>query len=345
MNNKIVCNIEQDLSIWESINKLVSLKSEHREEIKRILMYSISSLLRLSNTAWRKLDIKDILFKQDVPNYLKELFEGYCTFLWLWKMCFYVSKWDRFIEKSFQKWNTKFNLKSINRNNISKSNLAPFFNNKCEYISKCWFYITNKISNKWNKCFCIKVNDYVYLSWENNTTNVSIEDKVEIIISFASVLRTKYDKFLWHKDQLTWLILRQWFSNLINFYKEWSLIFFDIDHFKNINDTYWHSIWDNVLKKIWSILKNNIRSQDILCRYWWEEFIVFLPELWTEQSFNIAERIRKIVENTDFWFENNKITISAWISKYENWKLEESIHNADKKLYTSKQTWRNKTTI
>ncbi|MCG0274916.1 MAG: sensor domain-containing diguanylate cyclase [Thermosediminibacteraceae bacterium] len=79
-----------------------------------------------------------------------------------------------------------------------------------------------------------------------------------------------------------------------------SLIIIDIDHFKSFNDNYGHLVGDNVLKKLAEILKQNVRSNDIVGRYGGEEFAIILPDTSGSEAYAIAERIRKAVEGTEF---------------------------------------------
>ena len=117
-----------------------------------------------------------------------------------------------------------------------------------------------------------------------------------------------------------------------------SLIIFDIDHFKNINDTYGHQIGDIVIQKTSEIIKNNIRKNDIACRYGGEEFVIFLYDCDIDDGYDIAEKIRQKVENQELKIENKtiKYTISAGISNKGN-NIEEMIKNADEMLYKAKE--------
>jgi len=124
------------------------------------------------------------------------------------------------------------------------------------------------------------------------------------------------------------------------------LIIFDIDHFKNINDTYGHLAGDAVLRHLAGVVKNNVRREDMLARYGGEEFAIILPEVELSGARIIADKIRKLVEGTRFRFEETDIpvTISLGIAACgENLKEpSEFIKAADEKLYEAKQTGRNR---
>jgi diguanylate cyclase (GGDEF)-like protein len=129
-----------------------------------------------------------------------------------------------------------------------------------------------------------------------------------------------------------------------------SLVMVDIDHFKKVNDTFGHAGGDQVLCKISSLLKNSVRKKDTVARYGGEEFILILPEASLESSFVIAERIRRMVENTPFEIGRAQvnITISMGISNFPNHQAkskEELVKMADQALYDAKRGGRNKVCI
>ena len=129
-----------------------------------------------------------------------------------------------------------------------------------------------------------------------------------------------------------------------------SLVMVDIDHFKKVNDTLGHTEGDQALCKISSLLKNSVRKKDIVARYGGEEFILILPETFLEESFVIAERIRRLVENTSFEVGKAQVnlTVSMGISNFPSHRAkskEELIRMADQALYDAKGGGRNKVCI
>ena len=129
-----------------------------------------------------------------------------------------------------------------------------------------------------------------------------------------------------------------------------SVIIADIDFFKRVNDDYGHVIGDKVLKEFAKLLKDSIRkSTDWIGRYGGEEFLIVLNNSNTEEAYKRAEELRKLVEDTEFCFENLTIKITASFGAYSlnNTRLdsESLISNADKNLYEAKRTGRNKTII
>ena len=125
-----------------------------------------------------------------------------------------------------------------------------------------------------------------------------------------------------------------------------TVITFDIDHFKNINDTYGHPVGDVVLAEIGKIIKERVRETDKAGRFGGEEFIILLPHTDTEGAIRVAESIRAEVEKSNP--ANIQVTISAGIMEYDSTSkltMEEVFKKADNALYASKRGGRNKITI
>ncbi len=116
-----------------------------------------------------------------------------------------------------------------------------------------------------------------------------------------------------------------------------------------VNDTYGHPVGDQVLKELAQRLRSNLRSIDILSRYGGEEFVILLPETNTEGALDVAERIRKTVEEKPFSPNNLSlwITISQGVTimNKDNCSLKELIQQADEAAYQSKDAGRNLVTL
>jgi len=128
-----------------------------------------------------------------------------------------------------------------------------------------------------------------------------------------------------------------------------SVIMFDIDHFKKVNDTYGHQIGDDVLIHVAKEIKKHCRISDIPSRFGGEEFAVLLTETNSEGAFIFAEKIRKNVEEMIFASDDTKfrITISAGVVTFPETGAAsdlELLNYADRALYESKETGRNKST-
>ncbi len=124
-----------------------------------------------------------------------------------------------------------------------------------------------------------------------------------------------------------------------------SLIMFDVDDFKNINDKHGHQTGDNVLKELSSIAAGEARDTDLLSRWGGEEFLLLCPETNEKGSGEIAERIRDATEKTDF---NNglRITISVGVATHHpEDTLDNLLNRADKAMYHAKENGKNQVTI
>lgn len=158
-------------------------------------------------------------------------------------------------------------------------------------------------------------------------------------------------------DRLTGLYNRgHWEELLVQEYRRCSrngrvssLLMFDIDHFKKVNDTYGHQAGDAVICALADVLRHTQRDTDIAGRYGGEEFVVILPDTNAQQAYAFAERLRKCIETTIVKFENQSLSFQVSIGVCQ---LEESIDNAqawlslsDQALYQSKNNGRNRTTV
>jgi two-component system cell cycle response regulator len=156
-------------------------------------------------------------------------------------------------------------------------------------------------------------------------------------------------------DALTGAHNRRYFMNHMRrelkrarrFGSEVSLLVFDIDHFKHINDTYGHLAGDAVLRQLGALIKNRVRRDDVPARTGGEEFAVILPEVGVEGAVQLAEKLRMAVESSTFKFEGTQIPVTISIGVAE-WTPEvvdpqELVKATDEKLYEAKRTGRNRT--
>lgn len=126
-----------------------------------------------------------------------------------------------------------------------------------------------------------------------------------------------------------------------------SIIMFDIDHFKVVNDTYGHAVGDQVLTLVAETCLHNLRETDLIGRYGGEEFIVLAPEIDEIESGQVAERLRQAVENLvlDRGTDRVQVTISLGVTMskagQKDKDLEELLRLADQALYMAKQAGRN----
>ncbi len=156
------------------------------------------------------------------------------------------------------------------------------------------------------------------------------------------------------RDALTGLYNRRYLDEkLMNevdrhtrYARPFSLLLFDVDFFKKINDTYGHQCGDYILQEIARKVADRIRSTDMVARYGGEEFCCLLPETPIASGVILAERLRKMIEAEDFVFEGETIKVSvsigaSTISLGIN-TPEILLQKADEALYRAKENGRNR---
>ena len=122
--------------------------------------------------------------------------------------------------------------------------------------------------------------------------------------------------------------------------RTFSLIMFDIDHFKKINDSFGHEAGDNVLRKLTRIVSVHIRTIDIFARWGGEEFVILVVETHAEDAKSFAEKLRRDIEPTSFY--SSSLTCSFGVPEY--CKIDDTstiIRRADDALYEAKRNGRN----
>ncbi|MBI1976321.1 MAG: sensor domain-containing diguanylate cyclase [Candidatus Omnitrophica bacterium] len=128
-----------------------------------------------------------------------------------------------------------------------------------------------------------------------------------------------------------------------------SLLMCDLDYFKEKNDTYGHLVGDEVLRAVAKILKQYIREVDLLGRYGGEEFTVILPETMPQKAWQVGERIRSMVQDSELeiYDEKIRVTISIGVSALspKMSSVEELIDQADRALYSAKTKGRNRVEV
>lgn len=128
-----------------------------------------------------------------------------------------------------------------------------------------------------------------------------------------------------------------------------SILIFDIDHFKGVNDTYGHAIGDKVLAGIAHVCRNLMRTTDLLARFGGEEFCFLFPETTAAKALLLAERLRVVISAMEFEAEsqNFRVTVSIGISECLGHKdsLENLLARSDEALYQAKNTGRNRVLI
>jgi diguanylate cyclase (GGDEF)-like protein len=196
----------------------------------------------------------------------------------------------------------------------------------------------------------------------NHKAKITMEDKTTIFDVKLSVLRFKEEnryvvvftdissmQSISMTDPLTGIANRLHFSMVyehsINVALREKLplgiIFFDIDHFKRVNDIYGHLSGDKILKNIAELVKQRLRKSDIFARWGGEEFIILLPDTSLEEASQVAEMLRITIESEMFDGVGN-ITCSFGITVLrDNESADTLLKRVDELLYQAKEGGRN----
>lgn len=218
------------------------------------------------------------------------------------------------------------------------------------HASYKWDHITASVASK----------EYTYLL---TSTIVVVSALVTGLIVRVIMMQYRKEKkkidnavreleYLATKDPLTGVFNRRYMLDFLqsninrayNYGAQLSVVIFDIDRFKSLNDDYGHIVGDEILASLCKEVSTKLRTNDIFSRYGGEEFVAVFPNTSAEIAYRRAEEIRKIVEESVLSKSVERIiTISGGVAEYsKGMSIEELIDAADKNLYIAKTTGRNK---
>ncbi len=177
-----------------------------------------------------------------------------------------------------------------------------------------------------------------------------LEEAERKIQTQAEEIRAQQSEAL--TDALTKLANRRAFDEALvknmdsfnNQRKPFSLLIFDVDHFKKFNDTHGHQAGDEVLRSVGRTITQTVKTTDIPCRYGGEEFAVILPNTRVDSARIAAERVRKAIESMDVVFEDKTLKVTASIGVAEMREGENDIQiirRSDECVYAAKEAGRN----
>src|SRR6476469_1744139 len=187
---------------------------------------------------------------------------------------------------------------------------------------------------------------------------IQIGSNTVLKFSIQDALEEQYQKSIYEsatRDGLTRIFNKKYFMDTIR--KEFayclrhrvplSVVMFDVDHFKNINDTYGHPAGDHVLARIAQRVSDTVRTEDLFARYGGEEFALMLRESAVDKALRCAERCRKAVDIAEFSLHGTPITVTislgvATLFDSDFAQPEDLSAAADKYLYRAKRGGRNR---
>ncbi len=189
--------------------------------------------------------------------------------------------------------------------------------------------------------------------WQNLILGLVLLSILLLFIYYVLETKNRFERMA-VTDKLTGLYNRYKFYQVANqeierskrHNRPLSLILFDIDWFKKINDTYGHDAGDRVLRSIAKLLHNNLRKYDLIFRWGGEEFIVLAPETDATNAKKLAEKIRTLISSYDFK-EPKEVTVSLGVAELgeNDTDIDSLVKRADNALYISKKDGRNRTTL
>ena len=225
-------------------------------------------------------------------------------------------------------------------------------------------YLTNQNGSHNDKLWRYGIDDLVREPCNELELKYRIQRALEMhrLSSLCTNLKSENNNLLTlsQTDGLTRLFNRRYFNEVIEtefarikrYGGRMGCLMIDIDHFKMVNDNYGHLVGDQVLRQLSDIMRENVRTIDILARYGGEEFVMILPETGENGVEVVGNKLLSAVENHDFMSDTNPelpfpkhITVSIGGSHYPHPKIktaENLLDNADQALYHAKNSGRNR---
>lgn len=237
-------------------------------------------------------------------------------------------------------------IKCWERKNCSKKDCPAFHNT----AARCWLVAGTMCGGKVQGEFAIKYKNCTECDvYQTAVFRDPVTEIYEHIITLIHSLKATQDKLktLAIRDSLTGVYNRNFFNEIIaneiertkRYGEKFSIIMMDIDNFKEINDNFGHLFGDWILKEFSLLLKQSVRSSDLLVRFGGDEFLIVVPETDFEDCQNMISRLGILISD---WNERHsdleyKLSVSTGCSLYEQGKdLMEIINRADLQMYKDK---------
>ncbi len=191
---------------------------------------------------------------------------------------------------------------------------------------------------KWCEARCYRQDNYVYGIFVDISKSKKINELLHNLTVIDDLTKTKNRRAYHEKIEELLALYKRYDSTF-------SMIIFDIDNFKKINDTYGHQAGDSVLIDLCNLIQSHIRQNDYLFRVGGEEFVLLLQNTDLENGKSVANNLLKLIENDLNTIENKTITVSMGLSEVNKDDTEDSIYKrVDRLLYKSKENGKNRVT-
>lgn len=186
----------------------------------------------------------------------------------------------------------------------------------------------------------VKIGRTIFKFIQGGNVELSYHEEIYRLMTFDGLTQV-------HNKRSFEVALEREVSRACRYHRHLSLIMFDIDHFKSINDTRGHLTGDAVLRQMAALAAANVRRDDILARVGGEEFALLVPEIPVESARHVAEKLRTIVERTPFRYEEGEIAVTAsfgvaGVTPDAPVSPMELYRRADERLYHAKKGGRNR---
>ena len=286
-----------------------------------------------------------------VSNLLKTYKEKYNHEIYL------INKDNKILISSKDKQDTyskdNFMHKVINTFNKNDLSTQEYYKNSEKYI------LNIRYIDELNLYLCVEAKEGYFTKELEETfyINILIFSIIILIIMVFIILYIKRQQEILRNiaktDKLTSLQNRNNFDSIFEGLfnskrkdeKDLTILIFDIDNFKKINDEFGHLVGDEVLIEVANIFKNTFRNSDILVRWGGDEFVALLPKIKEEKAYRLTKKLSQNINNNETLFNllKQKITISVGLhSKNDETSKEELFSKADKNLYQAKQEGRDR---
>lgn len=201
--------------------------------------------------------------------------------------------------------------------------------------------------------------DYITKPFDQNELQVRLRAGTRLVDLQSQLLKAREDlrdqatrdslTRLWNRSSILGELDRE-LSRSEREVRPLGVVIVDLDHFKNINDTYGHLAGDAVLREAARRMQNGIRPYDSIGRYGGEEFLILFPGCGEQENFMLADRLRKQLAQAEMSVNDSSLRVTASFGVVtalpsQGWTQEALIRKADEALYTAKKSGRNRVEI